>query len=193
MTAPDPSRTLPYATLRTVLKSQFHACLAMLRGPVARCPEALWVDPSPTNAFWQVAYHTLYFTHLYLMPDEAAFRPWSQHQADVQHPDGIPGPADPASALPLVPEPYTREQVLAYWQVVDGMVDEAVEALDLSSPTSGFDWYRMSKLEHQFVNLRHAQHHAAQLADRLRAAADLGTRWVGAVPPAGTGATHSEG
>jgi len=185
---PDPAagQPLTYGSLRTVLKSQFHACLAMLREPIERCPDALWDDPAPTNAFWQVAYHTLFFTHLYLMPDEAAFRPWAQHQAGVQNPDGIAGPADPASTLPLIPEPYTREQVLAYWRVVDDMVDGAVDALDLSSPTSGFGWYRMSKLEHQVVNLRHAQHHAAQLADGLRAAADLGTRWVGAVPASGT-------
>jgi hypothetical protein len=169
-----------------VLKSQFHAALAMLREPIERCPDALWDDPTPTNAFWQVAYHALYFTHLYLMPDEAAFRPWAGHQTEVQHPDGIPGRADPASPLPLIPERYTREQVLAYRQVCDGMVDDAVDALDLASPTSGFPWYRMSKLEHQLVNLRHLQHHAAQLADRLRAATDLGTRWVGGVPARGT-------
>lgn len=46
--------------------------------------------------------------------EEAAFRPWSGHQAGVQHPDGIAGPDDPTHPLPLVPEPYTREQVLAY-------------------------------------------------------------------------------
>lgn len=171
-------------TLRAVLKSQYHAALAMLREPIERCPEALWDDPTPTNRFWQVAYHALFFTHLYLMPDEAAFRPWEEQQSQVQHPDGIAGRADPDSPLPLVPEPYSREQVLRYWAVVDGMVDGGVDALDLAQPTSGFSWYRMSKLEHQFVNLRHTQHHAAQLADRLRAAADLGTRWVGAKPSA---------
>jgi len=48
------------------------------------------------------------------------------------------------------------------------------------------------KLEHQLVNLRHAQHHAAQLADRLRAAVDLGTRWVGAAPPRGTASGGGE-
>jgi hypothetical protein len=40
----------------------------------------------------------------------------------------------------------------------------------------------MSKLEHQFVNLRHPQHHTGQLADRLRQHADLGVRWVGGRP-----------
>ncbi len=66
-----------------------------------------------------------------------------------------------------------------YWSFCDRIVDDAVDALDLDSAESGFSWYRMSKLEHQLVNLRHIQHHGAQLADRLRSAADIGIRWVG--------------
>jgi hypothetical protein len=37
----------------------------------------------------------------------------------------------------------------------------------------------MGKLEHQFINIRHIQHHAAQLADRLRVAKNVGVAWVG--------------
>ncbi len=68
---------------------------------------------------------------------------------------------------------------MRYWGFCDEMVDRAVDALDLSSSTSGFHWYRMPKLEHQIVNIRHIQHHTAQLADRLRAERDAGVRWVG--------------
>lgn len=168
--------------LRGVLKNQYHAALAMLRETIENCPEELWTSREHTNAFWQIAYHVLYFTHLYLQSDEAAFEPWGQHQANVQHEDGIPGPAEPESDLPLVPDPYTRAQVLEYWRFCDEMVDDAVDALDLQSQSSGFYWYRLSKLEHQLVNLRHLQHHAAQLADRLRAAENFGTRWVGGRP-----------
>jgi hypothetical protein len=166
--------------LRMILASQYHAALAMLREPIERCPDDLWYDDRPINAFWQVAYHALYFTHLYLQPDEAAFRPWERHQGDVQHPDGIAGPPEPGSALPLIPDPYSRADVLAYWEVCDEMVDSAVSTLDLGSDESGFSWYPIPKLEHQMVSLRHIQHHAAQLADRLRAATGTGIRWVGA-------------
>jgi hypothetical protein len=117
-----------------------------------------------------------FFTHLYLQPNEAAFRPWEHHQADVQHPDGIAGPPDPKSTLPLIPEPYTKAEVLVYWSFCETMVDDAVDALDLHSQESGFSWYRVSKLEHQIINVRHLQHHTAQLADRLRSAAGLGTQ-----------------
>lgn len=56
----------------------------------------------------------------------------------------------------------------------------AVRTLDLQSLKCGFSWYAVPKLEHQIVNLRHIQNHAAQLGDRLRTATGNGIRWVGA-------------
>jgi hypothetical protein len=183
--SPPPGSTphLPLADLRTILKSQYHAALAMLRECVERCPETLWYDEQPTTAFWQHAYHALFITDYYLQPTSELFPSWEGHQSDVQHPDGIPGPADPDSPLPLAPLPYSKNDVLTYWSICDGRVDESVDGLDLLSASSGFSWYPIPKLEHQLVNLRHMQHHAAQLADRLRASQDLGIRWVGARRP----------
>lgn len=152
---------------KTILKRQYHASLAMLRDAIERCPEDEWLRRDRKNAFWQVAYHVLFYTHLYLQPDEAAFRRWSEHRGEN---DGTGG------------EPYTKRQALDYWRFVDDMVDHAVDALDLNSPESGFWWYKMSKIEHQLVNLRHVQHHGAQLADRLRMAADVGVEWVSSAP-----------
>ncbi len=147
-----------------MLKSQYHAALAMLRDAIEQCPDAEWLSRDHKNAFWQVAYHVLFFAHLYLQQNETTFVLWSQHHGDD---DGTRG------------EPYSRAQVLEYWSFVDRAVDSAVDLLDLESPESGFSWYTMSKLEHQLVNIRHVQHHSAQLADRLRSAADIGITWVG--------------
>jgi len=166
--------------LRASLKSQYHAALAMLRDAVEKCPDDLWTDPRPRNACWQLAYHALFFAHMYSERDEASFRPWERHVADVQVPDGIPGPPDPSSSLPLIAPPYSKADVLAYCGFCDARVDAAVDAMDLSATGSGFSWYPIPKIEHQLVNLRHIQHHAAQLADRVRAAADVGVDWVGA-------------
>jgi hypothetical protein len=157
------------AALRSVLKSQYHAALAMLRETIERCPADLWSSTEPKNAFWQVAFHALFFTHLYLQRNEAEFQRWThQHGGD----DGTKGDA------------YTQAQVLEYWAFCDAMTDRAIDALDLASQESGFSWYRVGKLEHQLINIRHVQHHAAQLADRLRSATDVGTRWVSAGPKA---------
>jgi hypothetical protein len=169
--------------LRAAFKSQYRSALAMLRDAVEQCPDELWDDPSFKNRFWQVAYHALFFTHLYLQPRLEDFEPWSGHQSEVQHDDGIAGPPDPDSDLPLIPEPYSKGAVLEYSSFCQDRVDDWVDALDFGSPESGFHWYPVPKLEHQLVNLRHVQHHTAQLADRLRRELDAGVRWVGSRRP----------
>ena len=78
----------------------------------------------------------------------------------------------------LLGDAYTKAEVLTYWSLCDGLVDATVDALDLTATDCGFWWYKVPKLEHQFVNLRHLQHHAAQLADRLRRSADVGVDWI---------------
>lgn len=164
---------------RAALKSQYRAGLAMLTEAVESCPDELWTADQHGKAFWQIAYHALYFTHLYLQPRSSDFLPWPGHQGDVQHEDGIPGPPDPASGLPLMPEPYSRHEVMEYVSYLEALVGPTVDGLDLASPESGFHWYPVSKLEHQIINVRHLHHHVAQLADRLRAATGRGVRWVG--------------
>ena len=71
------------SSLRSVLKSQYHAALVMLREAIERCPEEEWLNRDRKNAFWQVAYHVLFFTHLYLQRNEAAFVLWSQHHGQL--------------------------------------------------------------------------------------------------------------
>lgn len=39
--------------LRTILKSQYHAALAMLREAIERCPDGDWASEEHVNAFWQ--------------------------------------------------------------------------------------------------------------------------------------------
>jgi len=165
--------------LKSALKSQYHASLDMLGQTIEKCPEDLWYSTEYKNAFWQLAYHTLFFTHLYSCLRSEDFIPWIKHQKDNQNPDSIPGDPDPDSELPLIPDPYTREQLLEYWGFCKGIVNEFVDIMDLQNAESGFSWYQISKIEHQLVNIRHLQHGAAQLADRLRSRLDIGIRWAG--------------
>ncbi len=159
-------------TLQAVLKRQYHAALAMLLEAIDSCPAGLWNSTQHVNPFWQIAYHTLFYTHLYLQPAEADFIPWEYHRPG-HHRLG----AGPDAATD--PGPYSVEEIRAYWLRCQEMVDGAVDRLDLSAPECGFSWYQMPKLEHQLVNLRHIQHHTGQLADRLRQEADRGLAWVG--------------
>jgi len=166
-------------TIQFALKSQYHSALSTLQETIEVTPEELWYSKEYTNTFWQLAYHTLFFAHMYSQPSEALFRPWEHHQTNSQNPDAIPGHPDPSSSLPLIPEPYTKAQVLEYCKFCDASIDEWVDNIDILSSESGFSWYPVSKLEHQIVNIRHIQHGAAQLADRLRSKLGIGIKWVG--------------
>lgn len=174
----DSTSTL--ALLRPILKSQYRSSLAMLQDAVEKFPESHWLRTSDhPNAAWQIAYHTLFFLEYYAQRDEHNFAPWLTHGVETQVPDSIPGPPDPESKLPLIPDPFTIEQILSYCHHCNSMIDEWIDRMDLLSPNSGFHWYKISKLEHQLINIRHTQHGAAQLADRLRTIADLGVKWAG--------------
>ena len=149
--------------LSPVVCSQFDAALSMLKQAVERCPDALWDAPEDRNRFWQVAYHSLFFTHLYLQKSAADFRVWSKHRANSESIE--PGPA------------YTQTEVLEYLHFCRQQVAERTADLDPEAP-SGFDWCRFSKLELQFYNLRHLSQHTGELLERLGARAEMGVDWI---------------
>ena len=162
--------------IKPILKSQYRASLDMLKQTINYCPENLWTDAAYPNPFWHVAYHALFFLHMYLQPDSDSFRPWSKHRKDYEFMGPVPWPPH---NQPNIEEPYTKGQLMEYLHLCEEMVDDAVEKLDLDAQECGFWWYKMSKFEHQFVNIRHTQHHAAQLMDRLRQVAGVGVDWIG--------------
>jgi hypothetical protein len=175
------------AILRSSLKDQYHATLEMLRRSIELCPDEAWADGRDAVPFWRVAYHALYYTHLYLQPDESSFTPWERHQTGLQDLDDVPGPPHLLEVLelphrpPQTGVPYTRAEVSEYWGLCDGMVDGAIDAFDTLSVKSGFSWHDPSrpKVQHHIQSVRHIQHHASQLASRVREASGASVDWVG--------------
>jgi hypothetical protein len=160
---------------KKVIQSQYLAALEMLKQAVVKCPDSIWNAPEDRNKFWHVAYHALFYTHLYLQDTEKGFRAWENHHNEYQFMGPMP---QPLHNLPKIGDPYTREDVLAYFDFVREQVQERVPALDLEA-TSGFDWLSFGKLELQFYNIRHLQHHLAELYERLGARAGVELDWIG--------------
>jgi len=67
-----------------IFRSQYHAALSMLRQSISQCPPAIWDDPNDHNKFWHMAYHALFYTHLYLSTSDGEFKPWVMHREDYQ-------------------------------------------------------------------------------------------------------------
>lgn len=163
--------------LRQALKEQYHAGLAMLDQCVERCPDDLWTSGAPPRLFWRIAFHTVFYTHLYLVQNEAAFRPWPHHRKDCDRLWYEPSEHEPYE-LPENTEPYRPSDIRAYIAFVDALIDPTLDTLDLAAPDTGFPWYKdMTKLSHELMNLRHLQGHVGQLSELLMARG-IDTNWV---------------
>jgi hypothetical protein len=161
-----------------VIVSQYLAALEMLKQTIVKCPDSIWNDPSDKTRFWHIAYHALFYTHLYLQDSEQAFTPWTKHRQEYQYIGQVPWP--PHSA-PKIGEPYDKETVLEYLAFCQQHVVERVPQLDLEA-ASGFDWLPFGKLELQFYTIRHVQQHTGELMERLGTRANLELPWVGRKP-----------
>ena len=159
---------------REVIRSQYQAALEMLKQTIAKCPKSIWDDPNDTTKFWHIAYHALFFAHLYLQGSEKEFQPWDRHREEYQFLGPLPWPPH---RLPQIGDAFSKEDVLAYLAVCQQQVDEQTKKLDPQAE-SGFPWLPFSKLELQLYNIRHIQQHAGELMERLGARARIDIDWV---------------
>ena len=156
------------------IQNQFFAALEMLKNAVVQCPPSHWDDAQSPKKFWHVAYHTLFYTHLYLQTSGESFTAWPKHRAEYHDMD-----AASRTATPLVA--YSKEEILEYLAFCRREVAKKTANLDLDAE-SGFSWLPFNKMELQIYNIRHIQHHAAELAEWLGANAGIQLNWVGSKP-----------
>lgn len=163
-------------TLRHLLLSQYEAALCMLNRCIDLCPDAAWDAPVANLAFCQVAFHTLFFTDVYLGPDEESVRDQPFHQ---ERPGFF---RDYEELLPRRQQHYYDRQAIR--EYLDYCRQKAAAVLDDETAESlagghGFPGRPPTRAELHVYNIRHIQHHAAQLGLRLRLDAGADVRWVG--------------
>lgn len=160
------------ADWKPALESQFGAAIDMLENAVNACPAAVWDDATVpvSQRFWYLAYHTLFWLDFYLSEHEQGFAPPAPFTL---------GEFDPAGAYP--DRAYAPAELLGYlahgrnkmWQALASLSDERASA------RCGVAARELSVLELHLYNLRHVQHHTAQLNLLLRQRTDSAPAWVG--------------
>jgi hypothetical protein len=156
-------------TWKTILWRQYGAAIDMLENAIAACPEDLWADRARQPEFWYVAYHTLFFLDLYSHGTVEGFAPPEPFTLDE---------LDPAGVLP--PRVYTKVELGAYLRLGREKARAAVDAMtdETAQRPCRIPWLELSEGELILDNLRHVQHHAAQLNLILRQVTDSAPRWV---------------
>jgi len=155
--------------LKTPIWQQFGAAIDMLENAMIACPEKLWSDRSQRPEFWYLVFHTLFFLDFYLSDSDKGFAPPAPFTLDE---------LDPAGILP--DRPYTKQELQAYFDYDRDKCRARIEALTDQNARQRCEFERpdVTVLELLFYNMRHVQHHAAQLNLILRQTIDSAPLWV---------------
>lgn len=153
---------------RAAVRQQFHAAIDMLANAMEASPDAVWYGEG-WGAFWYLAYHVTFFLDLYLSPvGEGEFRPPAPFGLTEIEDDVYPERA------------YHKAELLAYVEHCRARLDAVMTAMtaEWAARECPFPDRKLSNGELLLYNMRHVQHHAAQLNLLLRQKTNSAPRWV---------------
>lgn len=151
---------------RKLLWKQFGASIDMLENAIIMCPDKLW---DADYKFWYWAYHTIFYLDYYLSLNPQNFEaPFPFKLSEL----------DPKGVLPE--RVYTKKELLDYLEFGRKKCHGLIHDLNEENRTQRFVNHikDFSVLEVLLYNLRHVQHHAAQLNLILRQEIDDAPKWV---------------
>lgn len=154
---------------RSAIRQQFLAAIEMLANAIKACPDSVWSGEG-RGAFWYVAFHALFFLDLYLSAEgESQFR--------RPPPFGLTE-LEPEVVLPE--RAYRKDEVLGYLEHCREKLDAAMIGMTEAwvANSCPFPYRAMSNGELLLYNMRHVQHHAAQLNLLLRQTTKSAPDWV---------------
>ena len=160
--------------LKNSLWKSFGASIDMLKKAIEACPEEYWTNH---KRFFYIAYHTTIFLDCYLtipFTKFSALLPFTLTDEEDIPKDAVDD---------VVPDKiYSTKELLGYVHycrekcrnIITALTEEALQQEwinasanpDLSLPSSATEYYTV--MEILFFNMRHVQHHAAQLYLLLR-------------------------
>ncbi|MBT8233104.1 MAG: DinB family protein [Saprospiraceae bacterium] len=151
-----------------IIWNQFGAALDMLRNAIEKCPDNYWDE---TDQLWYLAYHTLFWTEYYLDDYELPFKSTTFGHSEFD-PKGVK-PNRVFSKLELI---NALEKIKKNAELKITNLNEE----DAQKPFSGYKkGYTFTEIT--LYNMRHIQHHAAQMNILLRQKIDDAPGWVSRV------------
>jgi hypothetical protein len=153
-------------SLKGILWRQFGASIDMLKNAITLCPAEFW---DTEKKIWYNAYHCLFFLDYYLTLDPRNFSP--------------PNPFSLSEFEDRMPErTYSKEELLAYLKFCRKKCCDLIG--NMTDETAKSNWTNESKtmsypvIEILLYNMRHVQHHAAQLNLLLRQEINDAPDWL---------------
>ena len=154
---------------KTIIWHQFGAAIDMLENAIKACPDDVWGNRIDTREFWYITFHSLFYLDLYLSESDKGFVPPSPFTLDELDERG------------LLPERvYTKQELLTFLEHGREKCRSTIASMteERSNQRCGFDWLDLSVAEVLLYNMRHVQHHVAQLNLIISNKLGSAPRWV---------------
>jgi hypothetical protein len=159
--------------MKNEIVTEYKGSLKMLVDTIHKSPDDLWESDSYENVYWRIVYHTLFYTAFYLSAGPAEFIPWNKHQPNYHVLGSIAHDGQPV----VIKGNYSKADLLDYATGVLNSLEEKISDTNLAD-TTGFDWIALNRFGLHLYNIRHVQHHAGQLTERLHQVGIRGINWV---------------
>jgi hypothetical protein len=162
--------------VRFALLGQFRAALETLEQCIAMCDDKTWGASHPDTAVNQVVFHTIFFADFYLGFGESGFREQAFHRANTQLFQNYEELEDHTPV-----NFYSKQGCNAYLEHCRAKAEGTLhgESAEVLSGDCGFPYRNLTRVELHIYNIRHIQHHAAQLGLRNQLNGGEPLRWVG--------------
>ncbi|MFN8310900.1 MAG: DinB family protein [Chitinophagales bacterium] len=151
--------------MKEALWKQFGAAIDMMENALSECPEPLWNNGSN---FWHIAYHTIFYLDYYLDTDPDRFAPPAPFTLSEFEDGEMP------------PKVYSKEELIGYVRHCREKCYRLI--MDLDAAKMELRWknpYRdYNRFEILIYNMRHVQHHTAQLNMLMRQGFNHAPNWV---------------
>jgi hypothetical protein len=160
--------------IRKTIELQYEKAGSILTNTIERYDDELWMAADGYSyPAWRVAYHAVYFTNIYCSPTEESISAWPHERENYQILGRTPWPP---YELVVATEPYSRAEIGEYLCFVLEAVPGYLEGIEPEADCWPF-WYDENQLEFHFNNLRHLQHHTAELIERHDIATGFSYPW----------------
>ena len=155
--------------VKEIIWRQFGAAIDMLENAIIACPDNIWGNKPGYYEIWYITFHALFWLDLYLSDSPDGFMPPEPFSLTELDPEG------------LLPERvYSKEELLIYLNHGRNKCRSKIN--EMTEEKAGqrfiFGTLNLSIAELLLYNMRHVQHHAAQLNLILRQKIDSAPRWV---------------
>ena len=147
---------------------QFGAAMDSLEAAIDACPEDLWGDRSRFPEFWYVVYHTVFFLDYYMSETGEGYRPPAPFTLSELDPSGV-----------LPERVYSKEEMRRFLDQGRQKTRARIAGMTEEKAASRCAFRDLSELEFLLYQMRHVQHHTAQLNLMLRQVTGTDApRWV---------------